>query len=45
VVRIDPGQSVEWTMDGRSDHTVDADDGSWSSGNLVARRRVLEDVR
>ena len=22
-------------MDGRSDHTVDADDGSWSSGNLV----------
>jgi plastocyanin len=35
VVRVEPGQSVEWTMDGRSDHTVEADDGSWSSGNLV----------
>ena len=34
IVRIDPGETVEWTVDGRSAHTVDADDGSWSSGNL-----------
>jgi plastocyanin len=34
IVRIDPGQTVEWTMDGRSPHTVEADDGSWVSGNL-----------
>ena len=34
IVRIDPGQTVEWTMDGRSPHTVQADDGSWDSGNL-----------
>jgi plastocyanin len=36
VVRIQPGQTVEWTNDGRSAHTVDADDGSWASGNLAA---------
>ncbi|HEX6400511.1 MAG TPA: cupredoxin domain-containing protein, partial [Actinomycetota bacterium] len=35
VVRIEPGETVEWTVDGRSAHTVDADDGSWGSGNLV----------
>ncbi len=34
IVRIEPGQTVEWTMDGRSPHTVQADDGSWDSGNL-----------
>ena len=34
IVRIQPGQTVEWTMDGRSPHTVQADDGSWDSGNL-----------
>jgi plastocyanin len=34
VVRIQPGQTVEWTMDGRSAHTVQADDGSWNSGDL-----------
>ena len=34
VVRVQPGEAVEWTMDGRSPHTVQADDGSWGSGNL-----------
>lgn len=34
VVRIQPGQTVRWTMDGRSPHTVDAADGSWASGRL-----------
>jgi plastocyanin len=34
IVRIELGETVEWTMDGRSPHTVEADDGSWSSGNL-----------
>ena len=34
IVRIEPGETVEWTIDGRSPHTVEADDGSWSSGNL-----------
>jgi plastocyanin len=34
IVRIQPGQTIEWTMDGRSAHTVQADDGSWDSGNL-----------
>jgi plastocyanin len=34
VVRIQPGQSVVWRMDGRSPHTVTADDGSFDSGNL-----------
>ncbi len=34
IVRIQPGQSIEWTMDGRSPHTVTADDGSFDSGNL-----------
>ena len=34
IVRVEPGQTVEWTMDGRSPHTVQADDGSWDSGNL-----------
>ena len=34
VVRIQPGQSIEWTNDGRSPHTVTADDGSWDSGNM-----------
>ena len=35
VVRIQPGEDVEWTMDGRSPHTVEADDGSWGSGDLA----------
>jgi len=34
VIRIQPGESVEWTMDGRAPHTVTADDGSWDSGDL-----------
>jgi plastocyanin len=34
IVRIQPGQTVEWTMDGRSPHTVEADEGSWGSGDL-----------
>jgi plastocyanin len=34
IVRIQPGETVEWTIDGRSPHTVQADDGSWDSGNL-----------
>jgi plastocyanin len=34
IVRIERGQTVQWTMDGRSPHTVEADDGSWTSGNL-----------
>jgi plastocyanin len=34
VIRIRPGEVVEWAADGRSPHTVDADDGSWSSGTL-----------
>lgn len=33
-VRIDVGETVEWATDGRSPHTVEADDGSWSSGDL-----------
>lgn len=37
VVRIDLGGTVEWSMDGRSAHTVQADDGSWDSGNLDPR--------
>jgi plastocyanin len=31
IVRIAPGQSVQWRNDGRSPHTIVADDGSWSS--------------
>ncbi len=34
VVRIQPGQTVEWSNDGHGAHTVTADDGSWDSGNL-----------
>ncbi|MGZ8631834.1 MAG: PLDc N-terminal domain-containing protein [Actinomycetota bacterium] len=34
VVRVEPGETVEWTMDGRTAHTVRADDGSWDSGDL-----------
>ena len=34
IVRIAVGESVEWSNDGRSAHTVTADDGSWDSGNL-----------
>jgi len=34
VVRVAPGDAVKWTIDGRSPHTVLADDGSWDSGNL-----------
>ncbi|MGH2594662.1 MAG: cupredoxin domain-containing protein [Actinomycetota bacterium] len=35
LVRLQPGQSIEWTNDGRSPHTVTADDGSFDSGNLA----------
>jgi plastocyanin len=35
IVRVAPGETVEWSNDGRSAHTVDADDGAWSSGNLA----------
>ncbi len=34
IVRIQPGESIDWTMNGRSPHTVTADDGSFDSGNL-----------
>ena len=34
VVRIQPGQAVEWTNDGATAHTVTANDGSWDSGSL-----------
>ncbi len=35
IVRIQPGQSIEWSNDGHSPHTVTADDGSFDSGNLA----------
>jgi plastocyanin len=35
IVRIQPGQSIEWPNDGNSPHTVTADDGSFDSGNLT----------
>ncbi len=35
LVRLEPGQSIEWSNDGRSPHTVTADDGSFDSGGLV----------
>ncbi|HJX07147.1 MAG TPA: right-handed parallel beta-helix repeat-containing protein [Actinomycetota bacterium] len=34
IVRIQPGEAVEWTNEGATAHTVTADDGSWDSGNL-----------
>lgn len=34
IVRIAPGQSVEWTNDGRAPHNVLGDDGSWGSETL-----------
>jgi len=34
ILRVEPGEAVEWTNDGRSPHTAEADDGSWDSGNL-----------
>ena len=34
LVRLQPGQSIEWSNDGRSPHTVTADDGSFDSGDL-----------
>ena len=34
VVRVEPGDTVEWTMGGQTAHTVRADDGSWDSGAL-----------
>jgi plastocyanin len=36
IIRIETGQRVTWTMDGRSAHTVEADDGAWASGNLAS---------
>jgi plastocyanin len=35
VIRIQPGGSVEWSMDGDAHHTVTADDGSFDSGDLA----------
>jgi len=35
VVRIAPGEAVEWVNDGRAPHTVTADDASWDSGELA----------
>src|SRR5207247_3529887 len=35
IVRVQPGETVEWTMDGNEPHTVTADDGSWDSGTLL----------
>jgi len=35
ILRVHPGQTVEWTMDGNAFHTVTADDGSWDSGQLA----------
>ena len=34
IVRIQPGQTVEWTNEGQAPHTVTADDASWESGDL-----------
>jgi plastocyanin len=34
IVRIQPGETVEWTNEGRAPHSVTADDGSWDSGDL-----------
>ena len=34
VVRIDPGQPVEWVNEGRSQHNVLADDDAWGSETL-----------
>src|SRR4029453_17404123 len=34
ILRIQPGGTVEWTIDGNAPHTVTADDGSWGSGTL-----------
>jgi plastocyanin len=34
ILRVQPGETVVWTMNGRSPHTVEADDGSWASGRL-----------
>ena len=34
IVRIQPGQTVEWTNEGAAPHTATADDGSWDSGDL-----------
>jgi plastocyanin len=35
IVRISPGEAVEWSIDGRSPHTITAADGSWGSGTLA----------
>jgi plastocyanin len=34
VVRIQPGQVIEWSNDGNSPHTATADNGSFDSGNI-----------
>ncbi|HET9249080.1 MAG TPA: right-handed parallel beta-helix repeat-containing protein [Actinomycetota bacterium] len=34
IARVAVGGTVEWSNEGGSRHTVDADDGTWSSGNL-----------
>ena len=35
-VHVDPGGTVTWTSSSGVPHTVSADDGSWSSGDLAA---------
>ncbi len=35
IVRVEPGQAVGWVNDGRSQHDVQADDGSWGSETLL----------
>ncbi len=36
IVRVEPGETVEWSNDGRSVHRVEADDGSWTSDDLTS---------
>ena len=45
IVRIEPGQSIEWTKTGAARTRWTADDGSFDSGNLVPGAEFIEDVR
>jgi plastocyanin len=45
IVRIEPGQTVDWTIEGRSAHTVTADDGSQGFGRPATRRQLRAHVR
>ncbi len=38
VVRIQPGESVEWVNEGQAPHTVTADDSSWDSSEVAPGR-------